>query len=594
MSKQETSNGSGLSRRDFLKTAAAGAVGAAAVGALGACTTTPAEAGGIEGGLMTEAGYRNLKWSFEVPPDPIPDSQIKEVITSDIIVIGAGMSGLCTACAALDALPASQRGADKVKLFSASTIPYSRGGSNHAIGSKYQKSKGIEYSPETAARHIIKTQQTAAAYFVDKQMWERWINNSAESSDWMIDKMAAKGLKVCLEPGWEDPDGVIDTPPASHNFYTAEQPMGALFGAPMQAQAYAGHIEDMGSPIDYRTKALYLIRDDNNKGRVSAVVAQRMDSGEYVKYVGRKAIVLATGDFSRDPDMMAKYSPWAWENFKHKLSTRIDYDAGLVYEGLMPGDGQKMGLWIGAAWQKSFPNAPMFNLGVGGPNPQPIANFWGINLDINGKRFHNEITNFHYGAAAMQHLPKKTAFGIWDVNYFNDEDQWMPFGYCVDGENGIPFQTRAEAVASWDQAMFGPPYLKANTLEELVAQFDVSEEARKNMLDSIARYNKYVDQKRDEEFHVNPRYLYPIKTAPFYASVNVDNQTFLTVCGGLRTNAQLQVCDAGDNPISGLYNTGIMVGDFYANTYNFVMPGTNLGALCGTLSYLLGRDLVAL
>lgn len=37
-----------------------------------------------------------------------------------------------------------------------------------------------------------------------------------------------------------------------------------------------------------------------------------------------------------------------------------------------------------------------------------------------------------------------------------------------------------------------------------------------------------------------------------------------------------------------------MTGDFCANTYNFVMPGQNLGAVCGTLSYLLGRDLAAL
>ncbi|MDR3275893.1 MAG: metallophosphoesterase [Treponema sp.] len=39
MDEQGTSNGSGLSRRDFLKTAAAGAVGAAVVSVLGACAT---------------------------------------------------------------------------------------------------------------------------------------------------------------------------------------------------------------------------------------------------------------------------------------------------------------------------------------------------------------------------------------------------------------------------------------------------------------------------------------------------------------------------------------------------------------------------
>ena len=36
-----------------------------------------------------------------------------------------------------------------------------------------------------------------------------------------------------------------------------------------------------------------------------------------------------------------------------------------------------------------------------------------------------------------------------------------------------------------------------------------------------------------------------------------------------------------------------MTGDFYSNSYNFVMPGQNLGAVCGTLSYLPGRDLAA-
>ncbi|MFQ9742162.1 MAG: hypothetical protein ACLRX5_06625 [Slackia sp.] len=34
-----------------------------------------------------------------------------------------------------------------------------------------------------------------------------------------------------------------------------------------------------------------------------------------------------------------------------------------------------------------------------------------------------------------------------------------------------------------------------------------------------------------------------------------------------------------------------MTGGFYSNSYNFVMPGQNLGAVCGTLSYLLGRGL---
>ncbi len=66
---------------------------------------------------------------------------------------------------------------------------------------------------------------------------------------------------------------------------------------------------------------------------------------------------------------------------------------------------------------------------------------------------------------------------------------------------------------------------------------------------------------------------------------------FLTVTGGLRTNEYMQVCQDDDTPIDGLFNTGIMVGDYYAGTYNFVMPGQNLGGVCNCLSYVLGKRL---
>ena len=44
----------------------------------------------------------------------------------------------------------------------------------------------------------------------------------------------------------------------------------------------------------------------------------------------------------------------------------------------------------------------------------------------------------------------------------------------------------------------------------------------------------------------------------------------------------------------GLYCVGTMIGDFFAGTYNFGLPGQNLGACCCTLPYVLGRDLAKL
>ncbi|MDR0347800.1 MAG: FAD-dependent oxidoreductase, partial [Coriobacteriales bacterium] len=128
-----------INRRDFLKGAlTAGAVTATA-GALSACSPSPSggdsETPGGSGtpatsgnGLTLETGYLG-KWEFEIPPAPIDESEIVETIEDDIIVVGAGMSGLTTAYSARES------GAS-VTLFSASSQPISRGGSNFAANSK--------------------------------------------------------------------------------------------------------------------------------------------------------------------------------------------------------------------------------------------------------------------------------------------------------------------------------------------------------------------------------------------------------------------------------------------------------------------------
>ena len=51
----------------------------------------------------------------------------------------------------------------------------------------------------------------------------------------------------------------------------------------------------------------------------------------------------------------------------------------------------------------------------------------------------------------------------------------------------------------------------------------------------------------------------------------------------------MQVCDENDEPIPGLYNVGTMVGDYYADLYNFLVAGNNLGACCLTFGYMTGR-----
>ena len=547
--------------------------------AKGIDTSALSEDAGADDGLMNWKKYETEKWAFEIPPEPIPEEDIVETITHDVIVIGSGMSGLCCACSA------QHFGAD-VMLFSAGSKPYARGGSNHAIGSKYQKELGIDYTPDTA-RKMVKVEQISGTYHMNKQTWANWVNHSGESMDFMIDIMKEQGLSVGLEAPYIDPDDIITTYPASHNFYSAEQPFGVFFGAPLCAQAYADHFTQNGGEIMYNVTAKQLIREDNNTGRVSGVIAQRQSDGAYIKFVANKAVVMATGDFSTDRDMMAKYSPWVYDHFKDKFTWETNYDNEFVYTGLMPGDGQKMGLWIGAAWQRTFPNPCAINGGAGGPAHAVISNFWGINLDIHGRRYMNECTNFAYAGMAVLDLPEETAFAVWSQDYAYTEEIWDALGAVTDGGNGIPESTPEDMIATWDQM-----YTKADTLEELIdILYDgYSDEAKKTALESIAKYTQYAKNGYDEEFQVNPEVLHPIENGPFYGTKTVGS-TFLAVFGGLRTNDRCQVCEEDDTPIEGLYNVGTMIGDFYSNSYNFVLPGQNLGACCCTLPYLVGKEL---
>lgn len=578
-----------LNRRDFLK--GAGAVGAASAlgGILAGCTPTnqneSASAETTNDSVLTADNVMEEgKWSFEIAPEPITD--FAETISAEVVVVGSGMSGMCCA------VSAAEMGLDVV-VVSAGSMPISRGGSNQAIGTKYQKEMGIDYGPKDALEHV-KIEQLAGYYCMDKMKWSRWLQHSGESMDWMIEKMTSQGLKVNLEPPYLDPDGTLAAPPSVHNFWNDENPIGVFQGAPLCAKAYADiFTNEFGKKIYFKNRGVQLVREDDNKGRVSAVICQRED-GSYAKYEASKAVVLATGDFSKDRDMMAKYAPYAYEKFKDALTfgdENVDFDAGMNYSGLMPGDGHKMGLWIGAAWQKVYPNPCAINGGVSGPTHCVIDNFWGLNLNINGKRFQNENTNFAFGAMSKLNQPQSTGFGIWDTAYAYTQKEWETLGCSYGNVTPTKPLTPEQLIESWDANVESGSYFKADTLEELLDMLEGID--KEEALASIERYNKYAEQGYDEEYQVNPDILFPISTPPFYGSKSVGS-TFLCVMGGLRTNENLQICEEDDTPIEGLYCVGTMIGDFFAGTYNFGLPGQNLGACCCTLPYLLGRDLAEL
>ena len=554
-----------ISRREFLKGAAASAAGFAVMG-LNSGAFADEEKAAAE--VMTAEKSVNTKWEFEIPPAPIPDDQIAEVIEDEIIVIGSGMSGLTTAYSA-------QSNGASVTLFSASSGPISRGGSNFAKYSKVCEERGIK--PFDVSKYFY-NEMRAASFQVDQKKWNRGYNNSEEAMNWLIDLVAEDGLKVILER-----DNTFDGGPYyAHAFNTEGNDAMVSTGQQGAVESMERHGKAAGVKFYYDTVAEQLIREDDNKGRVTGCIAKRAD-GSYVKFVGKKAVVLATGDFSANKQMLAKYCPMVLPLVGLE-EPEPDYNTGFSLSGIYKGDGQKMGLWVGAAWQHAFPNAPMMQ-GAWGGSHEPCGFHMGLNVNMRTERYQREDVSAPYSANHLISQPGHAAYGIWTANYAqaiaDTGREWYTFGMNFDS----PALTPEEMVTRWDNG----GATKADTLDELAEKCGLDAEKLKAV---VKRYNELCEKGEDEDFHKNPDFLIPInEEGPFYASRNY--ALFMTVMGGLRCNEYMQVEDENDEVIPGLFNVGAMIGDMYANTYNFAVPGNSYGINCLTFGYLLGRDLAS-
>ena len=566
----------GIDRRSFLTgTAALGAV--AALGTLAGCasksadetapTKTAGEGGTADGTMTAQAAQQ--KWSFEIPPEPIADDQIAETIEDDVVVVGAGVSGLVTA------LSAAEAGAS-VTLICAGTAPVARGGTFHAFKSTLLQEVGLGSPYDGIIGEFFKKEMMAANWNIDQRKWYKFYHNSEEAMNWLLEKMKAAGHTCVIENFVPDGNAGVNTSVVGGHSFMGGEIVSTGMGGPLVTSTLVAEGEKAGVTYLYSTTARQLVRDDDGAGRVSAVIAERSD-GTFAKFVASKGIVLATGDFSGDKEMVAKYCPSV---LPFLLENKDTYDAQFQFGGLMPGDGQKMGLWIGAAWQHAEQCTPM--VFTGGPTATASPQT-GLLMDAHGERFGNEDMTNSFLANALLQLPDQAAYGIWDASAASQ------FKWPAAGPYGSGTMEPADAIAAWEAAceQKNAVLVKGDTVEDVAQKLGLPVEATKATVD---RYTQLAEAGADEDFFKRSELLDPIKEAPFYG-MKYKGEDMLTIMGGLRTNADMQVCDENDEPIEGLYNVGTMVGDMYSNLHTLLVPGFNLGGTCLTFGYLTGRAL---
>jgi fumarate reductase flavoprotein subunit len=111
-----------------------------------------------------------------------------------------------------------------------------------------------------------------------------------------------------------------------------------------------------GLEIRTSTAAMRLVRP-GNQGRVLGLIAQK-EAGTYVQFNAAKAVILCTGDYAMDDEMLEKYCSWA-------------LDVPKLLQQTVTGDGHKMD--SGQAPLEEAPHCAMLHFNS--TNEKPVIHF---------------------------------------------------------------------------------------------------------------------------------------------------------------------------------------------------------------------------
>lgn len=589
--KETHLNKHGLSRRSFLGLGATAAVIAGA--GLAGCSPATKEASGEAGSASSgSAAASTSTASFLVAPDAIADSDIAETIDAEIVVIGAGISGISAVRSAVE------NGAKDIVVVEKGTTWQYRSNQVGCIGGKIQEDLGIEIDKNAVVAQLMKE----CGYRPNQRILNLWAENSGEAFDWFL---APSEGKYVVEAESDPYDGESmsvrkmhwphpDTANIAADYYPIfDDCQICLPDNGPYIEAMVKICEDAGVTFMYSTFARQLVRPDN-AGRVEGVIVEDMD-GTYKQINASKAVLLATGDYASNAEMMEHYVPWS----SRFMSIFPNTDA--KGEKTNTGDGQQMGMWVGAKMEDG-PHAPMTHH-LGGPlgvDAFLLTDIYGnriMNEDVGGQPLQNQISR----------APKKQLWQIFDskwteqigymdtghgnVNWYVESGADVPNGsygknaYISDEDNEDGNTPGFLSYFEGEKALG----VTANSIAELAKLMEVDEAA---LTATIERYNELAAAGNDEDFGKRADRLFPVEEGPFYAYPLTDT-VILVNMGGLQTDVDFNVMDTEDEVIEGLYAVGNAQGGRFLVDYPLPAPGISHG-MALTHGMLVGRILAQL
>jgi fumarate reductase flavoprotein subunit len=435
---------------------------------------------------------------------------------ADVIIVGGGTAGLPAAIVVAEA------GLKAIVLESRPACGGSfnmLAGTFAAAGSDEQKEAGIDDSPDLLYQDMINIAGAVpelARAFADNQLYA-------------YNMLKEQGIKF---PGL-----------VPHPGHTRVRSLGWLSGfGPTMVKAVEKGARDKGVEILFRHRSTRLITDPQT-GRILGLKVSVKE--ETKNFKAKRAVVLATGGFGRNREIIAEYAP-------EMVNCIPKMPVGHL------GDGLKMGLAVGAATKDiGIAVAPSWPICIETHSNAIWVIFWGaIMVSIDGNRFHDEsCSEAFYGP--MTGAGMSQPGGVYWVVY---NDKIKANVGKVEGTTQIN-QGHIKDIEKCKQH-------KANTVEELAKSASVD---AKGLKETMEKYNSDIgsvgfDTVFGRKFQFGPwRPLVKIDTPPFYAIKCVTSTTSMK--GGLKINGHSQVINQYDEVIPGLYAAGEVTGGLHTKSY---------------------------
>jgi fumarate reductase flavoprotein subunit len=466
----------------------------------------------------------------------------KPASKSDLIVIGAGGSGLSAAVAA------ASRGV-KVRVIDKR---HTAGGTMNllaglvAADSPTQKREGINISSDDL---FLKHMQYSC-WTLNPRIVRTWLDRTGETIRWLEEK----GVQFQMFSMF------TDEPPTSWHW-------GLRVGSDI-VKVLLQECRNLNVQFSFETRATRILLDKS--GKVAGLAAQTGDKN--IKFE-TKAIIIATGGYGGNREMLAKYRP--------------DYNNPLPSAGIEishTGDGIQMAFEAGAD------NEGLGNLLMCGPC---FAGGFGafhlaieptvVWLNKEGRRFIEEglACSPFEAPNALLRQPEQVCFSIFDEAV---KQQVLKHGYIrPDAATVSP----VDKIESALEDNFKNGNLMISSSWDEIARWIGSEPSVLNL--TIEQYNRFCDIRHDKEFSKKPEYLKPLRTPPYYAAKCYP--WHLGSIGGIKINECMEVLDKNGSRITGLYAVGSDTGGWSASTYNRYLAGA--GASYAINSGLIGGENVA-